>query len=600
MVIRFTELPADGEISGINVIVDLAGSSITLRPTSDITEINTDYTFSGINSTGTSTTIDPGEKVGFILVEFTTTDRPFTYEVMSFTSSYDKYEPNFTLSSIGELEFAFTESSTGNVIDFDSIYDTTPVVTQVLPTPDPDTNLAIQNNAFINLGRDEFNGRAVSLVHLTSTLINHSFSTTVNDAPADELIFLLTETITNQEELVGQPSIITVFDYSGGEITSFTASRESESSPPDVTAINQVISNAINSNNETPIDFTAADDTDNNRIVLTASTFGTVNGLFNVVIDHGENGNGTLAYTSEELTVGADQAGETSPTLLLVSPQGTRHTINIFGDTLVAVSKNFEEIAEELRRVLMDEDWEISGSNNNIFFTSNLGGVVTGRWTSTVQSLGTSGTTDTQLNDGFFNEAVITEGEARFRDIQFASGKTTLGNYVQASPVLGNNYRAERTQVWTGSQGEPDVSVDRTQYVYLQYTPDSEDAIFCRIDASEGTSFRNGAGNTVLTATVTENALDVSDERHIGFDYQWTYQGNVICVDGEGNQVIAAPTGNPLVAQQQGDAVVCTIGVPADSTISRNVPDSLRSITVGAEDVNRVAQFVCDVSNIGD
>ena len=552
-----TSFPEDQTISNLYVRV-LVGGVFYSSSRVDFNEINAttgtvEYTF----LENTSLVVAPGDYISFQVVETTSTDRPFEYEI-SQVSFQGVARPTITLSN-----------------EIDTFGD---------------------DDARAVAGQTAFEGRSIELVHQTTDPINQSYTLTRNDSLDSNLEFVIQAEDVLVEASDTEPrSVYTVLDYAGTEVTAFTGGT-TEGVSDRFTVLTNII-NAINSNIETPIDFSAEDDSGNNRILLTAETAGVVTGVFSVTAEH-STGSGNLGFTASEITQGTDRTGTTSPTLIVQNPAGEQQIINIFGDTTSTVIEDFEDIARELRDNISFDAWIVTGTNNHIVFTSTVGGEVEGEFDITVQDLGTSGTTTDNLSDNDFTTVVTTEGTSIFSNVSYASGKTGLGNYSQAEPRLDSNYRGERTVIWFGVANEPVVSTDETDYQYLKYISDAEVPIGVRIDQSNGNVFRNGAGSTELTATVSVGNEDASDAQHSLYDYRWTYQGTVVCVADSTRQVLNDTNGSPLLATEGSSGLVCSIGQPADSTIADNLGSTLRRITVGAEDVNQSAQFVCDVSNI--
>lgn len=122
-----------------------------------------------------------------------------------------------------------------------------------------------------------------------------------------------------------------------------------------------------------------------------------------------------------------------------------------------------------------------------------------------------------------------------------------------------------------------------------------------RIDASNGTVFKNNEGSTILKATVLENGSELSDIAHNSMTYSWTDgQEGVLCVTSLGREVID-DNGVPLIATGSAGSLSCTTGVPADSSEPANPHgSSLREIVLGAEDVTDKQTISVIVGNIPD
>lgn len=122
------------------------------------------------------------------------------------------------------------------------------------------------------------------------------------------------------------------------------------------------------------------------------------------------------------------------------------------------------------------------------------------------------------------------------------------------------------------------------------------DALVVRIDSSIGNAFRNDSGSSTLTANLESGGVEASANIHNQLGYRWTFAGQTICVDNSRN-VLNTTAGQPLTST---DGMVCSTGVPADSAVSTGLGTALRSINIGAEDVNSRAHIVCNLSNIPD
>ena len=137
----------------------------------------------------------------------------------------------------------------------------------------------------------------------TSNNIESSFTITANNGTNVD------ETITNFDPVSGSGvhSTITVTDYAGMEVASFT---NSAGAPGDDTTsqVGAQIVNAVNNNTETPTDFTATYNDDLNQVILT-SVAGPVEGNWSVTVNNGSPdasalgnlGIGAITSTSEEV-----------------------------------------------------------------------------------------------------------------------------------------------------------------------------------------------------------------------------------------------------------------------------------------------------------
>ena len=106
-----------------------------------------------------------------------------------------------------------------------------------------------------------------------------------------------------------------LFDYASREITSFTHNPGS-GVPNNIAYVLGQFETAVDSNTETPVDYTAQ--VSNNNLVLTSTTQATVNGTWSVVVDHG-NGTGNIAFgtsgTNTSGTAARTTVGRTAGTL---------------------------------------------------------------------------------------------------------------------------------------------------------------------------------------------------------------------------------------------------------------------------------------------
>ena len=128
----------------------------------------------------------------------------------------------------------------------------------------------------------------------TTSTINHLMTLTAGGGSNTDFQLTDIDAITGE---IAQTTV-TVTDYSGTEITSFTASSDSMNAD-DLSSIAETIVSSINSNIETPIDFTAVWNSSDSNIVLT-STPGTINGTWSVTI----NNNGVLEPAAGNIAVG--------------------------------------------------------------------------------------------------------------------------------------------------------------------------------------------------------------------------------------------------------------------------------------------------------
>jgi len=93
-------------------------------------------------------------------------------------------------------------------------------------------------------------------------------------------------------------STYTITDYGGTAIQSFTGNTTSDSGTDIATRVNAIVSQ-IQSNTESPVNFSAQNDTGNSKIIITGAA-GAVTGLFAATVNHsGGNGNAALATATQ-------------------------------------------------------------------------------------------------------------------------------------------------------------------------------------------------------------------------------------------------------------------------------------------------------------
>ena len=145
----------------------------------------------------------------------------------------------------------------------------------------------------------------------TSNNIDSSFTITMNSGSNVD------ETITNFDPVTGSGlhSTYTVVDYSGTQITSFTSSVDA-SSESDVDQVAQIISNSINNNVETPIDFSSVYNAGDNELILTSEAGWTASTTWSITANHGATEvsglipNGDNLTTATTFDTGGGGAGE--------------------------------------------------------------------------------------------------------------------------------------------------------------------------------------------------------------------------------------------------------------------------------------------------
>ena len=184
----------------------------------------------------------------------------------------------------------------------------------------------------------------------------------------------VTPTLTATDPTIGAAphTTYTVRDYDNGEVTVFTGSVEDASST-DLSTVNTTIINAINSNTENPIDFMAADDSGNTRLLLTAQSAGDVTGNWSVTVDHsGSATPGNIVYTQSVITEGRAASTEFASTYIFVvddtTYNGTFSNNEIRSAALTRLAGEFSSIA----------DWSASVSGNDLVLTRDVSGSFSG------------------------------------------------------------------------------------------------------------------------------------------------------------------------------------------------------------------------------
>ncbi len=126
----------------------------------------------------------------------------------------------------------------------------------------------------------------------------------------------------------------------------------------------------------------------------------------------------------------------------------------------------------------------------------------------------------------------------------------------------------------------------------------SSDGLSVYITTDSGTVFKNSVGTPkILTANVNLGGVTPSDTDYNSYNYDWTYEGNTICLTNDGSRTVISTNGIPNTVNGSG---VCALGVPANSADSAAIAVSLntgvlRSIVVGPEDVNTQIRIAVSV-----
>ena len=428
---------------------------------------------------------------------------------------------------------------------------------------------------------------------ITDDVSDASLTITENSGRNTEpLTFLVSDGATS---IIGDHTTYIVRSTDNSEITMFSSSR-TDADVSDLPFIRSSIVNAVNEFTESPVNFTATDDTTGNRLIFTADTPEPIEGNITVEVQN-SGGDGNVIFTPSTIAEGVSPIEVTGPTLSLTAPGsniGVEYTP--FSGDSISTEKNFEEIAIDIRTNFDPADWGLGGLERNILFVKDVGGIVAGEWDIVVSDYGTSVTDPSIFNDNSFVTSIVTPGESLVGSIIYSSGRLTTGDYTQAVAGPTSNYRAERVVNWMPPTPEPEVSTTVGDYSFNRWVTEG-DTIDLRIDLSNGNTFRNNQGSTELKTTILINGIEATENDHSLYDYKWTYQGNTICVDN--NRNVLDDNGLPLTATFDDDNnLVCSLGSPADSTISPALGATLRRINAGAEEVTNATQFVCDVSNI--
>ena len=147
----------------------------------------------------------------------------------------------------------------------------------------------------------------------------------------------------------GQASTYTIVDAYGSEITSFTSSV-ALASDADIASVISTIVGAINSNTETPIDFTAASDGSN--VVITAAIAGEIPGLWNISVNHHSQANniGDIDFnTTTIMTEGGNptitiSGGGLTQDIIIVSTLFTKSILlTVLGDALKVGATQYDD-----------------------------------------------------------------------------------------------------------------------------------------------------------------------------------------------------------------------------------------------------------------
>ena len=193
-----------------------------------------------------------------------------------------------------------SSSSSQNVFLWDTDWDVLPAIyVNGVEYPTTDTVSASTGTPGLNIGT----------LNQWQIVVNTGISDDVDDASlvitenSGENTQPLTFTVSDGEVGSGGGSVHSTYilnDYSGAEVTMFTSSVAS-STDSDLQFVFNTAETAVDDNTETPIDFTATNDT--THLTLDAATAGYVDGLFSLTAIHG-SGDGNLSFATTEQTRG--------------------------------------------------------------------------------------------------------------------------------------------------------------------------------------------------------------------------------------------------------------------------------------------------------
>ena len=226
-----------------------------------------------------------------------------------------------TLSSEGRLSFTESSSATdGSTFNF-SFWETAPVITQVLPTPG---QTYADGDGMFNGGQDVFTGDTITVDLGTSQNIETMLTVTQNGGSNTAPTLSATDGVPGSGG-GGVLSTYTVRDHEGSVVSSFTKSVASDTDNDLADVLSSVIS-IINTNTQTPMDFTAV--VSNNSIVITASSVGAVAGVWMITAEH-STGDGDIEFGSTTIT----QEGLNVGTNGSIPTSGPISTANFYGAT---------------------------------------------------------------------------------------------------------------------------------------------------------------------------------------------------------------------------------------------------------------------------
>ena len=170
-----------------------------------------------------------------------------------------------------------------------------------------------------------------------------------------------------------------------------------------------------------------------------------------------------------------------------------------------------------------------------------------------------------------------------------------VANWIPSYRVIGG-----RQVDWSFTTDTPTgFTADSGDAIDLDNLPgaagqDGADSVQVNLVSNMGTAFRNAGGSPATVRADVYIGGNLSDDAmHNTYEYNWTYQGNKVCINND--RTIVDNNGVPLTSS---DGMTCTTGVVADSNISTSIGSALRRIIIGPEDVSLQTALDCEVTNI--
>ena len=412
-----------------------------------ITSIGT-YTLSDIiaQTNDGQQMVTDGTTLDFYMSGQTEVNRNFTYTIDSFSLSTNQTIinstglqpfPTFSISNTGEnistITGTFAEP-TGTQTDAEA------AVASIRTALEADTDFT-NDFTFTSLV-DLPNAKAARYTANTVGMYE-DFTYTVTANGAQEAGAILTVS-TEGAETEGISSMYTITDGSAAESTSFSSSVALASSN-DRASILSSIETAVDTNTETPINYTA--EVSGDVVTLTAASAGVSIGDWTLAINNqGQTGDGagTLVSTHSNVTPGVDTTYLTE-TLTFVDPEfSTIYTFTVGGQSALT--------AAEVRTAFVSSfpdntppSWTVSAdqTNGNLVFTRNFVGVFPTLWTVStpvnitvgtpvVSTAGTNPVVATTMN-------MVSSDNVVIFDITLASGADTdtIGAFIANTTAIG-------------------------------------------------------------------------------------------------------------------------------------------------------------------